>query len=49
MQVAGLVAGPKVGDMLEAAREAQVTGDLASRTQALSWLERRVADESGSS
>ncbi|MGC9360992.1 MAG: hypothetical protein ACP5G7_11585 [Anaerolineae bacterium] len=45
MRVGGIEAGPRVGDMLEAVREAQVVGELDSRVQALSWLAQRAADE----
>jgi len=40
MRVCGIEAGPMVGATLEAVREAQVTGELSSRQQALAWLEQ---------
>jgi len=45
MRAGGLTPGPRVGDMLEAVREAQVVGELDSRAQALSWLAQRARDE----
>jgi poly(A) polymerase len=38
----GLAPGPRVGALLEEAREKQLEGELGDREQALDWLRRRV-------
>ena len=42
MRVWGAGSGPAVGRALEAIREAQVAGKMASREEALRWIERRA-------
>ena len=34
--------GPKVGEVLEAVREAQASGEVATRQEALSFIDRLV-------
>lgn len=42
MRILGVGSGPAIGSALEAVREAQVAGELASREEALRWLKRRA-------
>jgi putative nucleotidyltransferase with HDIG domain len=41
MAALGLAPGPEVGRLLRAAREAQATGEVATREEALAWLRER--------
>jgi poly(A) polymerase len=41
----GLEPGPRVGALLEAAREAQLEGELRDRNEALAWLRERMGEE----
>jgi len=43
MAVLGIEPGPAVGDLLEALREAQATGEVQSADEALAWLQQKVA------
>jgi tRNA nucleotidyltransferase domain 2 putative len=40
----GLQPGPEIGELLEAVREAQVTGQVCSREEALALIHTRLAD-----
>ena len=42
IQVFGLKPGPKVGELLEAVREAQAAGELNTREEAFSFVKRRL-------
>ncbi len=41
----GLAAGPRIGDLLETLREAQATGEVQDRDQALALVRRLLADD----
>jgi hypothetical protein len=41
----GLRPGPQIGELLEAVREAQVTGAVGSRKEALALIRARLASE----
>jgi putative nucleotidyltransferase with HDIG domain len=41
----GLEAGPRIGKLLEAVREAQAAGDIADRAGALAFVQKRLAEE----
>jgi poly(A) polymerase len=45
METFGLPPGPRLGRFLEAVREAQAAGEIATREEALAWVRRRL--ESG--
>lgn len=47
MRELGLQEGPKVGQLLEAIREAQVEGLVASRTEAIDFARAKLTDEPG--
>jgi putative nucleotidyltransferase with HDIG domain len=49
MQELNLQPGPLIGEMLEAIREAQATGQVATRTEALELARRRNSSTQGSS
>jgi poly(A) polymerase len=42
---AGLAPGPRVGELLRAAQELQLNGELASREAALAWLACQLSPE----
>jgi len=42
LNIFGLSPGPKVGELLEAVREAQASGELASRKEALAYIRRQL-------
>jgi poly(A) polymerase len=44
MNTFGLSPGPKVGELLEALREAQAAGEVTTRKQALHYVEQMLAD-----
>lgn len=44
---AGYAPGPRMGEMLEAVREAQLDGDLATRDEAMEWIRARYAPDEG--
>jgi len=43
MAALGLAEGPEVGRLLESLREAQATGEVTDRAQALAWVRRRAS------
>ncbi len=43
----GMSPGPKIGELLEAVREAQASGELATRDEALAYLRERLSKETG--
>ena len=45
LNIFGLSPGPKVGELLEAVREAQASGELASREEALAYIRRQLVTE----
>jgi poly(A) polymerase len=45
MKVFRLEPGPMIGEMLEAVKEAQATGEITSKKEALLYLKRRLAGE----
>jgi hypothetical protein len=44
MRETGLQPGPRVGELLEAIREAQVSGQVRTREEALALVRTRLAD-----
>ncbi|MEJ2083909.1 MAG: hypothetical protein P8Y94_17545, partial [Acidobacteriota bacterium] len=48
MKELGLREGPKVGQLLEAIREAQVEGRILNRTEAIDFARARLVEESKS-
>jgi hypothetical protein len=40
METFGLVEGPRLGELLEAVREAQAAGEIRTRREALDYVER---------
>ncbi len=46
MAVFGLTPGPQMGKLLEAVREAQATGEVSTREEALAYIESRLTDKS---
>lgn len=47
MEAFGLHAGPLIGELLEAVREAQAVGQVSNRDEALSFAERILAEDRG--
>jgi poly(A) polymerase len=47
MNIFGVSPGPKVGELVEAVREAQASGELATREEALAYLRKRLSEEAG--
>ncbi len=45
INIFGLNPGPKIGQLLEAVREAQASGEIATREEALAYLRERLATE----
>jgi len=45
LNIFNLSPGPKVGELLEAVREAQASGELASREEALAYIRRQLVTE----
>jgi hypothetical protein len=45
LSVFGMSPGPKVGELLEAVREAQASGELTTREEALSYLRECLSKE----
>lgn len=45
LETFGLEPGPQIGELLEAVREAQVSGEVHSREEALALVRRHLADE----
>jgi poly(A) polymerase len=45
MDILGLSSGPRIGGLLEAVREAQAAGEVASRDEALSYVRGRLSRE----
>jgi poly(A) polymerase len=45
MNIFGLEPGPQMGEILEAVREAQASGELSSREEALDYIRQRLATE----
>ena len=41
----GISPGPKIGELLEAVREAQATGELTTREEALTYLRKHLSNE----
>ena len=40
----GLRPGPRIGELLEAVREAQISGEIADREEALAFVSRKLAE-----
>jgi len=47
INIFGLKAGPKIGKLLEAVREAQASGEIASREEALSYIREHLLTRAG--
>ncbi len=47
INIFGMSPGPKIGELLEAVREAQASGELATREEALAYLRERLSPETG--
>jgi poly(A) polymerase len=47
INIFGISPGPKVGELLEAVREAQASGELATREEALAYLRESLSKETG--
>ena len=47
INVLGINQGPKIGELLEAVREAQASGELTTREEALSYIERLLTSPPG--
>ena len=45
IHIFGLSPGPKIGELLEAVREAQASGELATREEALAYIRRQLVAE----
>ncbi|OGO06547.1 MAG: hypothetical protein A2Z76_01035 [Chloroflexi bacterium RBG_13_56_8b] len=45
INIFGLSPGPSIGEILEAVREAQASGELANRPEALDYIRQRLATE----
>ena len=45
LNIFGLSPGPKIGELLEAVREAQASGELASRQEALDYIRGQLVSE----
>ena len=45
INIFGLSPGPSIGEILEAVREAQASGELANRQEALDYIRQRLAME----
>jgi hypothetical protein len=45
INIFGLNPGPKIGKLLEAVREAQASGEIATREEALSYIRERLTAE----
>jgi poly(A) polymerase len=45
INIFGLSPGPSIGEILEAVREAQASGELANRPEALDYIRERLATE----
>jgi hypothetical protein len=45
INIFGLNPGPRIGQLLEAVHEAQATGELATREEALAYLRRQLVAE----
>jgi len=43
MDIFGMMPGPKVGELLEAVREAQAAGEITTREEALSFVQKRLS------
>ncbi len=47
INIFGMSPGPKIGELLEAVREAQASGELATRDEALAYIRERLSKETG--
>ncbi len=45
INIFGMSPGPKIGELLEAVREAQASGELATREEALAYIRRQLVTE----
>jgi len=45
INIFGISPGPKIGELLEAMREAQAAGELTTREEALTYLRKRLSDK----
>jgi len=45
INIFGMSPGPEIGELLEAVREAQASGELATREEALAYLQKRLSKE----
>lgn len=42
INIFGMSPGPKIGELLEAVREAQASGELTNREEALSYIQKQL-------
>lgn len=47
IKIFGITPGPKIGELLEAVREAQAAGELTTREEALAYIRERLPNEAG--
>ena len=45
ISIFGMSPGPRIGELLEAVREAQASGEVATREEALSYLREQLTTE----
>jgi predicted transcriptional regulator len=45
MELFHLPPGPIIGELLEGLREAQATGEVSTREEALAWVEKQLKKE----
>ncbi len=45
INIFGLSPGPKIGELLEAVREAHAAGELTTKQEALAYIRRKLAAE----
>jgi hypothetical protein len=43
INIFGMSPGPKIGELLEAVREAQASGELTTREEALSYIRKQLS------
>jgi len=43
MMLLGLAPGPRIGELIEALREAQAAGEVSTRSEAQIWAARMIA------
>jgi len=45
INIFGMSPGPKIGKLLEAVREAQASGELTTRQEALSYIQKQLSSK----